>query len=286
MSCPCCAIPSLALQLIVTAVALIYGKRLLLPSQRHTAIRWILTACTWIVGGLLGLLGLALIVLHNHAGLRAKGFALFCTYMGLQASPLDDYRCPLVQQHAHGAVLEFGPGPGSNFRCMHNLTTAPITNYVAVDPNPNFDAVRLEEKERLNLTFPVTTVGLRGEDVDVEPGMYDTVIGTHLLCSVDSTTSVLAAVDRALKDGGRYLFLEHVLAEDQTSMRWWQENALGSLMYILGNGCKFLNTANIVKEYFGKDDRYTINITEFQAPGVPPFLTPHILGVVNKKAIN
>jgi hypothetical protein len=35
--------------------------------------------------------------------------------MGLQASPLGEYRCPLIQQHTLGNVVELRPG---NFKCL------------------------------------------------------------------------------------------------------------------------------------------------------------------------
>lgn len=277
MVCPCCVIPTITLQLAFTALVLVYSQRWLLPT--NAKIQRIGRVVSWLVAVLLIALAILLLVLNGNSSLRAKAFASFCTYMGLQASPLDDYRCPLIQQFATGSVLEFGPGPGTNFKCLDN--NSQITNYVVVDPNPNFDTVLQQEKDRLNLTFPLESVGLRGEDVDVEDGRFDVVIGSHVLCSVDSPTAVLAAMSKALKPGGRYIFLEHVLASpERRVMRLFQKEFVAPILKILADGCSFLDTENLIRAQFGDD----FDVTHFEAPGVPPFLTPHILGVVTKSA--
>ncbi|NIV75570.1 MAG: methyltransferase domain-containing protein, partial [Gammaproteobacteria bacterium] len=43
-------------------------------------------------------------------------------------------------------------------------------------------------------------------------GSFDTVLTTHVLCSVSDQGAVLAEVRRVLRPGGRFLFLEHVAA--------------------------------------------------------------------------
>lgn len=296
VSCLCCAVPTIVVQLITTAIALVYGKRWLLGKRRKAGmLHRIVTILLWIVVSLLALVAVSLVVLQSHAGLRSRAFASFCTYMGLKSSELDAYRCPLLQEHIRGNVVEFGPGPGTNFRCLAANATVDgdseplyaISSYVTVDPNPNFDAVRQQEKDRWNLTFPLVSVGLRGEDVDIERGIYHTVIGTHVLCSVDSPMTVLAAMDRALAPGGRYVFLEHVLADpkEQKVLRWLQDNIFSSLVSVVADGCKFMDVAALIQAQFGHGDneRYTVEITSLQAPGVPPFMAPHIVGVVTKK---
>jgi ubiquinone/menaquinone biosynthesis C-methylase UbiE len=43
---------------------------------------------------------------------------------------------------------------------------------------------------------------------------YDAVLGTLVLCSVDSLPAAVAEVQRVLRPGGRFIFLEHVAADD------------------------------------------------------------------------
>ena len=83
---------------------------------------------------------------------------------------------------------------------------------MAVEPNSYFEQRMEEEKERRGLEFPLEFVGMKGEDVDdASNGSYDVVVMTHVLCSVDSAETVLANAERALKSGGRMVFLEHVV---------------------------------------------------------------------------
>ena len=69
-------------------------------------------------------------------------------------------------------------------------------------------------------------------------------------------------------------------------------------MYILGNGCQFRNTEQILRDYFPveqlqnneqeKEEKvtYDLEITSFDAPMPMDFLSPHIMGVVTKKPTN
>merc|ERR1740121_2677666 len=106
--------------------------------------------------------------------------------------------------------MEFGSGPGANFKCFDK--DLKISEYVAVEPNSHFHNALLKEKERRDLNFPLEIVGLKGENIDVpkdDYGSFDVVISTHVLCSVDSPELVLQNADRVLKPGGRYIFFEH-----------------------------------------------------------------------------
>src|SRR5207248_4118083 len=58
-----------------------------------------------------------------------------------------------------------------------------------------------------------------GERLPFEDGSFDTVVASLVLCSVDDQDRVLAEIDRVLKPGGRYLFLEHVRSDDPALAR-------------------------------------------------------------------
>ena len=195
---------------------------------------------------------------------------------------MDEIRCSILNKaDISGRVLEFGPGPGTNFKCLVNSTT--IDDYVGVEPNVHFKEKMMLEKERRSLTFPIHFAALRGEDyVDVPSESFDSVIMTHVLCSVDSVESVLANAERALKSGGKMVFIEHVRGKG-TNMKLFQD-AVGPIFNIIGNGCHVRDTKTIIESYL--DNRFDVEIDEFEAP-LPkfPFLfaRPHIKGIATKK---
>lgn len=187
-------------------------------------------------------------------------------------------------RHVAGRVLEFGPGPGTNFKCFQNSTSAQlIEKYVAVEPNSYFEEKLKKEKEDRGLEFPLEFVGLKGEDVDIpEDGSFDVVVLTHVLCSVELPEVVLANAERALKKGGRMIFMEHVLAKEDT-LTWYVQQAVAPILSIVGNGCKFLNLRNVIENYV--DDRFDLELLDFKAPmpKAMAFVRPHIKGIAIKK---
>ena len=189
-----------------------------------------------------------------------------------------------------GKVLEFGPGPGTNFKCFQNHTTTnlSIEKYVAVEPNSYFEEEMKKEREARGLRFPLEFVGLKGEDVDIssdDVGTFDVVIMTHVLCSVDSVEAVLKNADRALKANGegKIVFMEHVIAQRGT-FTWYVQLVFEPIFNILGNGCHVRDLKEDITRVLkgGGDDsgRFDISIEEFEAP-LPAFMKfakPHIKG--------
>ena len=87
-----------------------------------------------------------------------------------------------------GRVLEIGPGPATNFRCLYPPTE--ITEWVGVEPN-NYFLESIEEQKRLhNISFSTQLTWLKGENIDVDDESFDAVMGTHVLCSVSDVDQV------------------------------------------------------------------------------------------------
>lgn len=87
-----------------------------------------------------------------------------------------------------GRVLEIGPGPATNFRCLYPPTD--IVEWVGVEPNNHFVDSIEEQKQKWNISFDTRLTWLKGEDIDVEDEGFDAVVGTHVLCSVSDVNQV------------------------------------------------------------------------------------------------
>lgn len=107
-----------------------------------------------------------------------------------------------------GRVLEVGAGTGANIE--HYPTDVEL---VLSEPDPHM-------RRRLTERSPAHRVlSARIEQIPVANDSFDTVVATLVLCSVDRQARALAEIHRVLKPGGRYLFLEHVGADEGTPRR-------------------------------------------------------------------
>lgn len=213
----------------------------------------------------------------------------FSRFMGAitKSEAIDKYRCGLFKE-VKGRVLELGPGPGTNMRCLKENNHR-IKEWVGIEPVNKFEDLLSEAKSNNNITFPTSMRWLKGEDLDVEAESFDYVIASHLLCSVDDIPQVLKQAKRALKKGGKYLGLEHVLTDlsfdargiegnngmtlqDRQELKWWQE-VLAPVFWVLGRGCKFLD---IGKEVIDMEGMNT-DVTYVHTPHSIPIYRPHVI---------
>jgi ubiquinone/menaquinone biosynthesis C-methylase UbiE len=132
---------------------------------------------------------------------------------------LTDMREALVAQAA-GAVLEIGAGTGANL----GHYPSSVTSLTVTEP----DVFMLKRLERRVITEAPATMVLRApaEDLPFEDKAFDSVVSTLVLCGVDDQPRAVREIQRVLRPGGQFLFLEHVRAGDpraakkQDRMNW------------------------------------------------------------------
>lgn len=130
---------------------------------------------------------------------------------------------------ARGRVLEIGVGTGLNLACY----PAAVDEVVGIDPNPGMLA--LAEKQAARAPRPVELAPGRAESLPFPDGSFDAVVSTVTLCSVESPAAALAEIHRVLVPGGRFLFLEHGLADRPRVARW--QRRITPLQRRVGDGC-------------------------------------------------
>ena len=129
----------------------------------------------------------------------------------------------------NGDVLEIGPGTGVN------LVYLPVgIRWIGIEPNRYMHPYLRELGRKLGLSIDVR-VGT-AECLPVADNSMDAVISTQVLCSVADPAMVLREIQRVLKPGGRFLFVEHVAAASGTTLRRWQRLAR-PVSALIGDGC-------------------------------------------------
>jgi SAM-dependent methyltransferase len=129
----------------------------------------------------------------------------------------------------HGDVLEIGPGTGVN------LVYLPVgIRWIGIEPNTFMHGYLRELGLKLGLNIDIR-LGT-AEQLPLADNTMDTVISTQVLCSVKDPARVLQEIQRVLKPGGRFLFVEHVAAAPGTALRRWQRLAR-PVSALIGDGC-------------------------------------------------
>ena len=104
-----------------------------------------------------------------------------------------------------GTVVEIGAGAGANIRYL-----PAGTRLIAVEPN-----LRMHDRLRRRCRragIDLTIVAGGAEAIPLADGTVDEVICSLVLCTVTDADQVLAEIQRVLKPGGRFRFVEHVVA--------------------------------------------------------------------------
>jgi ubiquinone/menaquinone biosynthesis C-methylase UbiE len=111
---------------------------------------------------------------------------------------------------AVGRTLEIGAGNG------HNLEHYPscIDELVISEPSP-FMIEHLRGR-LASIAPPVGSselVRTGAEELPFPDAHFDTVVGTFVHCTIPDPRRAIAEIERVLKPGGRYLFMEHVRSD-------------------------------------------------------------------------
>jgi ubiquinone/menaquinone biosynthesis C-methylase UbiE len=174
----------------------------------------------------------------------------------------------------HGTILEIGPGAGANFAYY-----ATDIHWIGIEPNPFMHNYLRQEANQRGLQQIEWYAG-SAEDLPVEEASVDAVVSTHVLCSVTDVDQVLREIQRVLKPGGKFVFLEHVAAACGTWTRQVQDSITPAWKTLFDN-CHPNRESWKALQSAGFD---SISYEHFQLK--LPIVGPHIAGTAIKPLIN
>ena len=170
-----------------------------------------------------------------------------------------------------GDILELGPGAGPNLPYFK-----PQIHWVGLEPNPYMHPYLQQKADALGLEIDLQTTTLA--DVAIPNNSQDVVLCTLVLCSVPDLESTLQDILRVLKPGGRFLFIEHVMAPAGSLLRRVQ-TGLTPVWQVIGDGCRLDRETGKVIESVGFAH---VDYQTFDAPIPIAVVKPHIIGVATK----
>jgi len=124
-----------------------------------------------------------------------------------------------------GSVLEVGAGTGSTL----GLYPKAVTRLVMCEPDPH-----MRRKLQAKLVGGAEVAAFSVEDLPFQ-GEFDAVVCSLVLCSVRDQKAALAQIRKALKPGGRLVFLEHVAADGKPNRLKWQRRIEPVWKHMMGN---------------------------------------------------
>jgi len=173
---------------------------------------------------------------------------------------------------ANGTVAEIGMGTGSNMQYYPDGVKV-----IAVEPNEAMERYILENAAELGIEIDIRRSS--AEELPLDDESVDTVITTHVLCSVADVQQSLREILRVLKPEGQYLFLEHVAAEQGTTLRVMQ-NIVRRLHAAAFNGCQCnreIGGVNMKNAGFE-----SVAYRKKNLGGYLSHIKPHIIGAATK----
>jgi len=186
-------------------------------------------------------------------------------------------------------ILEVGGASGANFKYF----TVPAEVDI-IDPNMAFEPYFNENRKKFpNLKINDLKEGY-GEDLaaaGVADNSVDAVIMTLVLCSVDDQVKCIKEVQRVLRPGGKFFYMEHIIANEGDNLRFLQILLMqGGFWPCLVDGCcADRDTPKVMEETGGWSQ---LEQTKYDLPapegGDPMFtvlrgiIRPHVMGVATK----
>ena len=157
-----------------------------------------------------------------------------------------------------GDILEIGFGTGLNLPCYPER----IRKITVVDPNVGMH--RLAQKRIKQTGIEVDQRVLGGEQLPFNGSVFDCVVSTFTLCSIEHVNRALGEVHRVLKPGGRFLFLEHGLSPEPRVQKW--QRRLNWLQMRIADGCHLDRN---IKELVAEAPFSSVESKEFYMEKVP-----------------
>lgn len=198
--------------------------------------------------------------------MRRRLFAWMVENLGEKHNrDLEPYKRALFAD-LRGTIVEIGAGGGVNLPYLSSGV-----RWIGVEPNPWF--APYAERRAKSAGVGIELQAGHAESLPFASKSVDAVISTLVLCSVRDQAAVLAEVRRILKPGGRFAFIEHVVA-DSDSPFYRKQKFARPFCGFLCDGCDPMRDTTRAIESAGFAN---LRLSRFHVPAIPIF--PHIEGV-------
>ena len=142
-------------------------------------------------------------------------------------------------------VVDLGAGTGANLRYL-----PAGTQVTAIEPSVAMHDRLRQRAERLGCEVTIETAG--AEAMPLPDDSVDMVISSLVLCTVPEPEQAMAEIQRVLRPGGRFVFIEHVVAPRRGLLRLVQRAVRRPWAWLF-EGCDTCRDTTTVIESAGFD---------------------------------
>ncbi|MHA7832415.1 MAG: class I SAM-dependent methyltransferase [Flagellimonas sp.] len=128
-----------------------------------------------------------------------------------------------------GTVVEIGPGAGANMRYLKKGTML-----IAIEPNIHMHNNLRKTAKKYGIDLNIKSIV--GEEIDLPDNSVDFVMSTLVLCTVENPLECLNQIKRILKPTGKFVFIEHVKARENSFLGFIQ-NVIHKPWHWFFEGC-------------------------------------------------
>ena len=190
--------------------------------------------------------------------------------------------------HANDKVLEIGIGSGPNLKYYGSK----VSTILALEPNRAFDEYILASAAAAKVPpSKMKIIPGHAEEIPLADNSVDVVVGTMVLCSVQSVATSLREVHRILKPQGRFIFTEHIAAPNNLPMLGIAQQLADPLQRVFAEGCHLRrNPQKDIVRSFGSEnvefETMVLSSGKRSKGRLPPhfLLSPHLIGCATKVA--
>jgi ubiquinone/menaquinone biosynthesis C-methylase UbiE len=161
---------------------------------------------------------------------------------------------------ASGNVLEIGIGSGLNLPFYDKKK---VNHLTAIDPSAAIWKKNSFDTNTLGFEFDFMEAF--SENIPAENNIFDTVVITYALCTIQDTDKAFDEIKRVLKKDGKLLFCEHGKAPEKKIVRW--QNMLNPVWKKFSGGC---NLNRDIKFMIERNGFKIIKLEKMYIPGWKP----------------
>ncbi|WP_312912362.1 class I SAM-dependent methyltransferase [Natronosalvus caseinilyticus] len=172
-----------------------------------------------------------------------------------------------------GRVLDVGAGTGALFPYLAQVPDGDVT-FHAIEPDPYMR--RQAASTAADLGLAVDLRDARAEALPYQDESFDVVVASLVFCTIPGTEAALEEVERILRPGGEFRFLEHVRDD---GWRGRVQSLVEPLWKRAAGGCHLTRqTASL----FAADRAFDVLELERMNLGVTP-VRPFVRGRMRKR---
>lgn len=168
-----------------------------------------------------------------------------------------------------GVVLEIGVGTGANLKYYKKGI-----RLIGLEPNPAMNTYL--EKNAEEIGIKVKIIEGVAENIPLEKSSVDSVVSTHVLCSVKDVEKAISEIKRVLKRNGTFVFIEHVGAKNRLYRAF--QNVVNHIWAFFLDGCQA--DRDLEDSLRVKFKEISVKRKYVKAP--TRIIAPHIFGIARK----